>query len=885
MPLATPAPSLPSAARWAKARSLALAWFRAAGWTPFPFQKETWTAYAEGRSGLIHATTGTGKTYAAWFGPLIEGLAEQRGSGPATAVTGESAKATGKRKAARTTEPPLRILWITPLRALAADTATSLIRPMLDLGLPWTLETRTGDTASSVRNRQRTRLPTVLVTTPESLSLMLTRPDAEHQFRDLRAVIVDEWHELLSTKRGVQVELALARLRRWRPELRTWGVSATLGNLEQAQEVLLGPEPPRLTPARIQGRQRKRIVIDSVIPRSIERFPWAGHLGLRLLPEVVAAIDEARSTLVFTNTRSQTEIWYQAILRARPDWAGQLALHHGSLDHATRGWVEDGLRRGELKGVVCTSSLDLGVDFSPVERVIQVGSPKGVARLLQRAGRSGHDPSRDSRVTCIPTNALELIEAAAVREAIHGGHIESRMPHQKPLDVLIQHAVTIAVGGGFDRNDLRDEVRRTHSFRDLTEGEWDWVLDFITRGGPALRAYPDYHKVRQQENRYVVDNPRIARQHRMSIGTITSDASLTVQFLNGPKLGTVEESFLAKLVPGDKFTLAGRVVELVFVRDMKVWVRKATGTATGRIPRWMGGRMPLSTELAQAFRQKLDEAARGEFLGPEMQAVRPLLQVQSAWSHIPRPEELLIEETKSREGYHIFFYPFAGRLVHEGLAALCAYRLSRRTPITFSMSANDYGFELVSPTPAPLRGALDEGLFTTNRLADDIAHCLNSVEMGKRQFREIARIAGLVFSGFPGAQKSARQLQASTGLLYDVFSNYDPANLLLDQARREVLERQLEHARLVETLRALERARVVHRNCERFTPLAFPLMVDRLRERLTSEKLSDRIQRMQQVLERAAEASVPTGGERTATPGRVPRVRKPAGESESGSHR
>jgi ATP-dependent Lhr-like helicase len=840
-----------SAARLTKARSQALAWFRAKGWSPFRFQKEVWDAYLAGRSGLIHATTGTGKTYAAWMGPLIEGLAEQ-----------SKAPAADSRK--KPPETPLRLLWITPLRALASDTAESLIRPMLDLGLPWSLETRTGDTSSSVRNRQRNRLPTVLVTTPESLSLLLTRPDAREQFRDLRAVVVDEWHELLSTKRGVQLELALARLRRWNCEtadsaagtspLRTWGLSATLGNLPQALDVLVGlPEPKGPVPQIVEGRQRKKIVIDSAIPPNIERFPWAGHLGLRLLPEVVQAIDSAESTLIFTNTRSQTEIWYQAILRARPDWAGRLALHHGSLDQGTRSWVEDGLRHGRLKGVVCTSSLDLGVDFSPVDRVIQIGSPKGVARLLQRAGRSGHDPTRDSRVTCVPTNALELIEAAAVRDAIQTGHIESRTPHDRPLDVLCQHAVTIAVGGGFRPEELHDEVRTAASYRDLTRDEWDWVLDFVTRGGPALRAYPDYHKVVVRDGIHVVDNDRIARLHRMSIGTISSDASLTVQFLNGPKIGMVEESFLSKLAPGDRFTLGGRVVELVFIRDMKVWVRKASGTETGRVPRWMGGRLPLSTELAHALRRKLEEAASGEFRGPEMAAVRPLLEVQQRWSHIPRANDLLIEQTKSREGYHIFVYPFAGRLVHEGLAALFAWRIAQQAPITFSMSANDYGFELVSPTLAPLQQAIDHGLFSTDDLGRDIALCLNSVEMGKRQFREIARIAGLVFTGFPGAQKTARQLQASTGLLYDVFSNYDPGNLLLDQARREVLERQLEQTRLIETLKEMQRARLLLTRCERFTPLSFPLMVDRLRDRLSSEKLSDRVRRMQQALEAAAD--------------------------------
>lgn len=817
-------------------------WFAEQGWKPFPFQRDVWKAYARGASGLVHATTGTGKTYAVWMAAIQEWLNEN----PQTA---KPAAKPGKQK-----QVPLRVLWITPLRALVQDTAAALQRPLQDLQIPWTLETRTGDTKQSVRTKQLKRLPTTLLTTPESLSMLLSRPDTAEHFRDLRLVVVDEWHELLATKRGVQTELALARLRGWRSHLRVWGLSATLGNSPGALDVLVGdrsnlPVPPLL----VAGRQRKKIIIDSVIPANIERFPWAGHLGLRLLKEVVAALEQAATSLVFTNTRSQSELWYQAILRAKPEWAGQLALHHGSLSQASRHWVEDRLRAGKLKCVVCTSSLDLGVDFSAVERVIQVGSPKGVARLLQRAGRSGHEPGAVSHATCVPTNALELIEAVASREAIAAGHLEAREPPRKPLDVLAQHAVTIAIGGGFTRDDLLAEVRRTYTYRDVTDAEWDWVIDFVTRGGPALRAYPDYQKVVARDGRYVVEDPRIIQQHRLSIGTIASDAALSVQYVNGAKLGTIEESFVSKLAPGERFTFGGRTVTLAYVRDMKVWVRKATGTDTGQIPRWMGGRMPLSTELATALRQKFDEAAREQFIGPEMTALRPLLKTQQAWSQIPRLDELLIEQVRSREGFHLFFYPFAGRLVHEGLAAIFAWRLAQFGPITFSMAMNDYGLELVSPTAPPLEAALAAGLFSQQDLQADIGHSLNAVEMARRQFREIARVAGLIVMGFPGQPRSARQMQASSGLLFDVFAEHDPGNLLLRQAREEVLERQLDHTRLIETLRALSAARVVIRHCERFTPLSFSLMVDRLRERLSTEKLIDRVRRMQQSLEKAAD--------------------------------
>ncbi len=852
------------------AMDLVQAWFTARGWKVFPFQKEVWSAYLNGESGLVHATTGTGKTLAAWFGPVIEALAEVK----------KDLSAIG--------ETSLRVLWITPLRALAIDTLHSLQEPLEELGVGWTVESRTGDTSQSVRSRQRQRLPSALVTTPESLSLMLTRADAEYQFRNLRCVICDEWHELLSTKRGVQVELALARLRRWRPELRTWGLSATLGNLDEAMQVLLGAAgvsdlSERAAGTRvarsglqrrhaherlgqsfynggsvkqgrmITGRQRKKVIIDSLIPKSIERFPWAGHMGLRQLKDVIQAVDESNSTLIFTNTRSQTEAWYHALLQAKPDWAGLIALHHGSLEQGTRSWVEDGLRAGSLKCVVCTSSLDLGVDFSPVDRVMQVGSPKGVARLLQRAGRSGHRPGAVSRVTCVPTHALELLEVAAARDAIEAGHLEGRQPHRNPLDVLCQHLVTIALGTGFEPSDLLAEVRQTNSFTELSDEEWNWTLDFVARGGDALKAYPDYHKLIEADGRFTVSNQRIARNHRMSIGTIVSDASLVVQYLNGPRLGTIEESFLTKLNAGDCFTFAGRTVELVYVHDMKVWVRKAAGSERGRIPRWMGGKMPLSTELASAVRRRLEQAHQGKFDGPEMLAIRPLLELQSKWSAIPLPHQTLIEQIKSREGCHTLFYLFAGRLVHEGLSALFAWRMSQLKQITFTMSVNDYGFELLSAEEPPLDSALEAGLFDDHNLAIDLDACLNAAEMGKRQFREIARISGLVFQGYPGQQKSAKQLQASSGLLYDVFSNYDPNNRLLRQSRVEVLERQLEHSRLQSTLTSLRSSELVRKSPERFTPLAFPLIVARLRERLSSESLTNRIARMTVQLEKAAD--------------------------------
>ena len=817
-------------------------WFASRGWTPFTFQREVWNAYRDGESGLVHAATGTGKTLAAWGAALDEWLA--------THPPGAEPSPNGKRKR-RDRSPALRVLWITPLRALAADTEEALREPLTDLGIPWSLESRTGDTSAAIRARQRRRLPTALITTPESLSLLLARNDAGEIFDDLRLVVVDEWHELMGTKRGVMVELALARLRYHQHSVRTWGLSATIGNLADALRALLGVNADPSRTRIVRSVDPKNVVIDALIPPVIERFPWAGHLGTQMLPQVLAAVEEGETAIIFTNTRSQTEIWYQAMLAERPDWAGTIALHHGSLDRKRREWVEEGLRTGRLRCVIATSSLDLGVDFSPVDRVLQVGSPKGVARLLQRAGRSGHRPGATSRVTCVPTNALELVEIAAARDGVERSTLESRLQMERPLDVLAQHVVTVALGGGFAPERLLQEVRTTRAYASLSDAEWAWVLEFLTYGGDALRAYPEYARITLVDGRYVVTNDEIARRHRMSIGTIVGDAQIGVQYLRGGSLGSVEESFVARLKSGDRFVFAGTPLEFVRVRDMKAWVRRAPNVQ-GAIPRWAGSRLPLSGQLAALLRERFGEAGQGVLRGPEMRALAQLFAVQRKWSHIPAPSELLIEQVKTREGWHLFVYPFEGRLVHEGLSALCAFRLARHAPITFSLASNDYGFELLSAAEPPLEAALGASLFSPDNLVDDINAALNATEMAKRQFRELARVAGLVFPGFPRSGKTARQLQVSSGLFFDVLQRYDPGNLLLSQAAREVLERQLESTRLGLTLRRLSEATIVVKQPRRVTPLAFPLLVDRTRERVSSESIADRIKRMQLALERAA---------------------------------
>ncbi|MDR7148987.1 ATP-dependent Lhr-like helicase [Hydrogenophaga palleronii] len=836
----------------------ATAWLAARDWKPFAFQRQVWTAMARGQSGLLHATTGSGKTFAVWLGALqalidAKRLKADAANSSKTASTEIVVPDAHPNPHAQPNAAPLTVIWITPMRALAADTLRALKEPLTEMAPHWSAGARSGDTTSGERSAQDRRLPTVLVTTPESLSVLLSRADAADNLGRARLVVVDEWHELMGNKRGVQTQLAVARLRHLNADLMVWGMSATLGNLDVAQHTLLGPGRDGVL---VQGKTPKRLTVDTLLPPRTDRFPWAGHLGISMLPQVVEEIERSGNTLVFTNTRSQAELWYQALLDARPDWAGLIALHHGSLDHGVREWVEAGLKSGALRAVVCTSSLDLGVDFLPVERVLQIGSPKGIARLLQRAGRSGHAPGRPSRITIVPTHALELIEGAAARDAVAAGHIEAREVPQQPLDVLVQHLVTVALGGGFMPEALLHEVRSTAAYAQLSDADWAWCLAFVRQGGEALGAYPDFHRVQVDANGvWRVPDARLARRHRMNIGTIVSDASMAVQFVGGARLGQVEESFAARLKPGDCFLFAGRLLELVRVHEMTAWVRRAQGQRPA-VPRWNGGKMPLSTTLADAVVDQLELAADGRHSSPELRAAKDLLAVQSEWSALPTRHHLLAEVLHSREGTHLFLYPFAGRHVHLGLGGLIAWRVARHSPTTFSIAVNDYGFELLSPThtdwaellPQVLRNAESD-----KALQQEVLDSLNAGELAQRRFREIARVAGLVFQGHPGEQRSSRQLQASSRLFWEVFRQYDPGNRLLHQAEQELLALELDMARLQTALARMNQQTLMLHTLERPTPFAFPLMVERFREKFSNENVAQRIARMVAQLEKAAD--------------------------------
>lgn len=830
-------------------------WLTAKDFIPFAFQEETWQHIIDNKSGLVNAPTGCGKTFSVFLGAVISFINEHS----------ENYKSKDKNG--------LQLLWITPLRALAKDIGRAMEEVISELGMNWKIGIRNGDTTMSERAKQKRQVPEVLIITPESLHLLLAQKNYPEVFKTLKIIAVDEWHELLGSKRGVQVELALSRiiglslqpsaLSLERPSI--WGISATIGNLQQAQDVLLSPlsqlglrEKDYVT---VSANIDKPIDIESIFPDEIEKYPWAGHLGIKLVDKVIPIIMKSKTTLIFINTRGMSEMWYQALLNACPDLAGAIALHHGSIEQELRFWVEDNLHTGNLKAVVCTASLDLGVDFRPVETVIQVGSPKGVARFLQRAGRSGHRPGEVSKIYFLPTHSLELIEAAALKEATKIKLIESREPRILCFDVLIQYLSTLAISDGFYPDKIFKEIKSTFCYKEILEEEWQQILHFATAGGVALQQYDDYKKIEIIDGLYKINNRRIAMRHRMHIGTIVSDPMMKVKFISGGYVGVIEEWFIAGMQPGDVFTLAGRTLEFVMIKDMTCLVRKSNAKKS-RIPSWQGGRMPLSANLGFMLRKKFDEAGLLIEKGnpdsyrekiendKELQILKPLFELQQYLSHIPKRNELLIEHIETKDGFHLFVFPFEGRLVHEAMAAILAYRISLITPITFSFAMNDYGFELLSDQSIPLDDTNAYTLFSPNNLFEDIQRSLNSVEMAKRKFRDIAVIGGLIFQGFPGEQKKARHLQSSASLLFNVFSEYEANNLLLRQAYNEVMEQQMEEQRLRDMLERIQKGKIIITFPKRLTPFCFPIKVDSMREDLSSEKLEERVKRMQMQLEK-----------------------------------
>jgi ATP-dependent helicase Lhr and Lhr-like helicase len=823
---------------------------------PFAFQQQTWQHIANGKSGLVNAPTGCGKTYSVFLGAIIQYINEH----PKDYL---SKKNNG-----------LQLLWITPLRALAKDIARAMTEVIEELGLPWKVGIRNGDTELKERASQKRQMPEVLIITPESLHLQLAQKNYPDVFAALKIIAVDEWHELLGSKRGVQTELAISRIinvqyAMFNAQCSIWGISATIGNLEEAKDVLLSPlkgvqsisalKAPLLLEKAcpdfsggwgeiIKADLHKKTEIHSIFPDEIEKYPWAGHLGIKLVAKVLPIINASKTTLIFINTRGMTEMWYQALLNAAPELAGAVALHHGSIEQELRFWVEENLHTGKLKAVVCTASLDLGVDFRPVETIIQVGSPKGVARFLQRAGRSGHSPDAVSKIYFLPTHSLELVEAAALKQAVAENFIESKIPQLLCFDVLIQYLCTVAISDGFYPDAIFEEVKSTYCFAAITKEEFQQILLHITAGGIALNQYDEYKKVEVLDNGlYKINSRRIAMRHRMHIGTIVSDAMLKVKFLSGGYIGVIEEYFISRLEPGDSFTIAGKNLELICIKDMTVVVKKSTSKKT-IIPSWMGGRMSLSSNMGKKLREALTISQQKNNF-EELNVLKPLFDLQKQLSHIPLQNELLIEHIETKDGFHLFVYPFEGRLVHEAMVAILAWRISQITPITFSLAMNDYGFELLSDQPIPLDDSNVYELFNDKNLFADIQKSVNSTEMAKRKFRDIAVIGGLIFQGYPGDYQKPKHLQSSASLLFKVFAEYEPDNILLRQAYREVFDQQMEETRLRDMLQRIQNSKIVITWPQQLTPFCFPIKVDSLsRENVSSEKLEDRVKRMQEQL-------------------------------------
>ncbi len=838
--------------------------FRTQGWDAFPFQKKTWDAFLAGKHGLLNAPTGSGKTYALWIAIALNYIKENP----------EYHK---KPKAG------LKAIWITPLRSLSQEIMQATQRFVDAIDLPFTVGIRSGDTSSKERTAQMKRMPDLLITTPESLHLLIGSKQHEKIFRTCTAVVVDEWHELLGTKRGVQMELGLSRLRALSPELRIWGISATIGNLEQARDVLLGvdtgdfdsaviersqnAQPPadrkilesrpdnyrdresartkRSRSVLIKANIKKDIQVKSIIPESMDKFPWRGHLGLHLMEDVVKIINSSRSTLIFTNTRAQCELWFQALMHQHPEFAGEVAMHHGSINKETRIWVENAIRNESLKACVCTSSLDLGVDFAPVETIIQVGGPKGVARFLQRAGRSGHRPNETSVIYFLPTHALELIEASALQKAVTTQAVEDRLPFILCYDVLIQYLCTLAVSGGFYPHEIYPQIKSTFCYAGITEEEWDWCLKFIVYGSSSLQNYDEYKKVSiAPDGKYYIDDRAIAMRHRLQMGTIVTGTTVTVKFVTGGYVGNVEEYFISKLDRGDVFVLGGRTLEFVRLKGMVAQVKIAK-KKKAKVSNWQGSKLPLSSQLGELLREEMANFQTGQKHTPEAQALKDIIKRQRRESIVPKKDQFLIETFKTREGYHAVFYPFEGRFVHEAMSGILAYRISLLKPITFSLAFNDYGFELLSDQPFDMQEVLDNNLFTPEMLTDDLQASVNATEMARRKFRDIAVISGLVFTGYPNKLIKTKHLQNSSQLLFEVFRDNEPENLLFRQAYTETFEQAIEEYRLREALERIQKQEIVWCACEQPTPFSFPIITDRLREKLSSEKLSDRIKRMQ----------------------------------------
>jgi ATP-dependent Lhr-like helicase len=811
-------------------------WFKDKGWQPRPHQLELMARARGGENMLLIAPTGAGKTLGGFLASLTDLTQRQKSH----KLPGEAFRG-------------VHTLYISPLKALAVDIERNLMKPVSEMGLPITVETRTGDTPQGKRQRQKLNPPDILLTTPEQVALLLANREAERFFKDLKFVVLDELHSLVTSKRGHLLSLGLARLRKHAPGMRTIGLSATVAEPMELRQ-WLAPQHCDTGPAgviTVSGGAKP----DIAILHAQERIPWSGHSAQYAMPELYEILKQHQTTLIFVNTRSQAERIFQELWSINDDNL-PIALHHGSLDAGQRRRVEAAMSENRLRAVVATSTLDLGIDWGDVDLVVHVGAPKGASRLAQRIGRSNHRMDEPSKAILVPANRFEVMECQAALDANYIGAQDTPPVSAGTLDVLAQHILGMACAAPFDADMLFKEVTSAYPYAPLARGTYDRVLDFVATGGYALRTYERYARIRKtKDGLWRVSNPQVAQQYRMNLGTIIEAAELNVRMVKrndrgtlgrgGMSLGKVEEYFLEQLVQGDTFVFSGKVLRFEGIRENECLASQAS-SMDPKIPSYAGGKFPLSTYLADQVRSMLADPARWSQLPDQ---VRDWLEIQKERSLIPARNELLVETFEHRKRFYLICYPFEGRLAHQTLGMLLTRRLERAGAKPLGFVATDYslaiwGMEDMGRMLANDRLSLNE-LLDEDMLGDDLEAWLNESFLLKRTFRNCAVISGLIERRHPGKEKTGRQVTVSTDLIYDVLRSHEPDHILMEATRIDAASGLLDIGRLGDMLKRI-RSHITHRALERVSPLAVPVMLEIGREHVAGEA-------HETVLEEAAE--------------------------------
>lgn len=812
-------------------------WFAARGWSPRVHQLDLLAKARDNRSALLIAPTGAGKTLAGFLPTLVE-LGTPQPKSAKTISTGRSVVRSGG----------LHTLYISPLKALAVDIARNLERPIADMKLPVRVETRTGDTPVSRRQRQRKYPPDILLTTPEQLALLLSSDDAPYLFSSLKRIVLDELHALVTSKRGDLLSLGLARLWRLAPQATAVGLSATVAEPDDLRRYLVPQTGGVQTMADLVIADAGAAPIVEMLDTK-ERLPWAGHMARHALGEIYDLVKSNKTSLMFVNTRAQAEMLFQDLWRINDDGLA-IALHHGSLDVAQRRKVEDAMAAGKLRGVVCTSSLDLGIDWGDIDLVINVGAPKGASRLMQRIGRANHRLDEPSRAVMVPANRFEVLECRAAIDAVAENAQDTPPQRTGSLDVLAQHVLCCACGEPFLADELYAEVRSAAPYMDLPRKDFDDVIDFVATGGYALKSYERFARIKQDKaGRWRVTNPRVRQSYRLNVGTIVEEPMLKVKLVRGSNkgggstgaiarggrmLGQIEEYFIEGLVPGDTFVFGGEVVRYEALMEDEVYVSRSND-ANPKVPSYMGGKFPLSTYLAERVRLLLADQRAWKGLPDQ---VREWLSLQAAFSRVPGSRELIVETFPRADKHYLVCYPFEGRLAHQTLGMLLTRRLERARAKPLGFVANEYALAVWSlgDMSAMVRnGRLNlDALFDADMLGDDLEAWLAESALMKRTFRTCAVISGLIARRFTGEEKSRRQVLFSTDLVYDVLRKHQPDHVLLRAARSDAATGLLDIRRLSDMLTRIQ-GRITHKELDRVSPLAVPVMLEIGREAVYGE--------------------------------------------------